>query len=121
MKLFLEVLAAGIIALPIIILTLEFASYMTYGGFLKSKDVIKAIDFHLPKGASLNPYDTNIITIGNMPFISTTKSVLGYYYISDVGRVWVFSPAHKRISQLHDFLLKEAKPKQTIEELLKIK
>ena len=109
------------VVLPLLLGTFEFASYMTYGGFLKSKDVIKAIDFHLPKGASLNPYDTNIITIGNMPFISTTKSVLGYYYISDVGRVWVFSPAHKRISQLHDFLLKEAKPKPTIEELLKIK
>ena len=120
MKLFLEVLTAGIIALPIILLTFEFASYMTYGGFLKSKDVIKAIDFHLPNGASLNPYDKNIITIGDMPFISTTKSPFGFYYISDVGRVFVFSSAHRRISKIHDVLLSELS-KPTIEEKLKIK
>ena len=120
MKLFLEVLTAGIIAVPIILLTFEFASYMTYGGFLKSKDVIKALDFHLQKGATLNPYDKNIITIGDMPFISTTKSPFGYYYINDVGRVFVFSSAHRRISKIHDVLLSELS-KPTIEEKLKIK
>ena len=108
------------VLLPLLLGTLEFASYMTYGGFLKSKDVIKAIDFHLVKGASLNPYDKNIITIGDMPFISTTKSPFGYYYISDVGRVFVFSSAHRRISKIHDVLLSELS-KPTIEEKLKIK
>lgn len=116
-------LIALVFTLPLIIGVFEFSSYMTYGGFIKTKDVNKALDFHIPMGAELNPFDTDIINIGKMPYISTTKSPLGLYYISEVGRVWTFSSAHNRIARLHKLLLLEEKkqPKQSIEEKLKIK
>ena len=115
-----EIFCTLLVLLPIFILALEFASYMEVGGYVKSKDVIKAIEFHLPKGAHLNPFDNDIITIGDMPFIATSKSLLGMYYIHNVGRIWLFSPAHKRISEIHKQLLAE-KQNQTIDEMLNIK
>lgn len=117
-----HLLIALCVALPLVLGVFEFSSYMTYGGFIKSDDVIKAINHHLPNGVSLNPFDTNIITIGNMPYISTTKSPFGYYYIDGVGRVWIFSKAHTMISMIHKVALEEVKPnKKTIEEKLNIK
>ena len=115
-----EIFCTLLVLLPILILALEFASYMAVGGYVKSEDVIKAIEFHLPNGASLNSFDSNIINIGDMPFIATSKSLLGMYYIHNVGRIWIFSPAHKRISEIHKQLLAE-KQNQTIDEMLNIK
>lgn len=112
------------IVIPLLLGVFEFSSHMTYGGFIKSEDVIKAIDYHLPNGVSLNPYDTDIITIGKMPYISTTKSPFGYYYIDGVGRVLVFSKAHTMISMIHKTALLDytkENPSKTIEEKLNIK
>lgn len=117
-------LIALVVTLPILLGTFEFSTYMTYGGFIKSEDVIKAINHHLPKGVSLNPFDTDIITIGNMPYISTTKSPFGYYYIDGVGRVFTFSKAHDMISMIHKTALLDytkENPSKTIEEKLNIK
>ena len=122
----LQVLTDGLLVCTILFLMLlfitEVASFLTYGKILPTEIVNKALDIHIPKGAELNPFDTNIITIGDMPYIATTKSFLAYYHIDDIGRVWIFSSAHKRISKLHNELLNnpETNPKPTIEQLLKI-
>jgi hypothetical protein len=117
-------LIALCVALPLVLGVFEFSSYMTYGGFIKSDAVIKAINHHLPNGVDVNQFDTDIITIGKMPYISTTKSVLGYYYIDGVGRVWTFSKAHTMISMIHKAAVDEynkQNPSKTIEQKLNIK
>ena len=116
----LETLLAFMIVLSIVLFAFELASYLTYGRILKTKIVNEALDAHLPKGAELNPFEDSIINIGDMPYITNTKSILGMYYISGVGRILTFSSAHNRISKLHKQLLAE-KQNQTIEELLNIK
>jgi hypothetical protein len=116
----LETLFAFMIVLSIVLFAFELASYLTYGRILKTKIVNQALDVHIPKGAELNPFEDSIINIGDMPYITNTKSILGMYYISGVGRILTFSSAHNRISKLHKQLLAETR-KETIEELLKIK
>lgn len=117
-------LIALCVTLPLVLGAFEFAAYMTYGGFIKSDDVIKAINYHLPNGVDVNQFSTDIITIGKMPYISTTKSPFGYYYIDGVGRVWTFSKAHTMISMIHKQALldyNKQNPSKTIEEKLNIK
>lgn len=116
----LETLFAFMIVLSIVLFAFELATYLTYGGILKTKIVNQALDVHMPEGAELNPYEDSIINIGDMPYITSTKSILGMYYISGVGRILTFSSAHNRISKLHKELLAETR-KETLEELLKIK
>jgi hypothetical protein len=127
MKEFMEsVLLAFCITVPILIFVFEFASFMTYGWFIKNDVLEEALDHHIPNGCTINPYDLNIITIGNMPFISTCKAdVLGKYYVDGVGRVSRFSSAHKRIANIHKELkrrwIAENTPEKTIREKLNIK
>ena len=116
-----EALSVICVIIPVLFIVFEFASYVVYGKILKNKDVDRALDFHIQKGSSLNPYSSGIINIGDMPFISTVRvPTLAMYYIDDVGRVSIFSSAHRRIRKIHKQLLSEVEV-PTIEEKLKIK
>ena len=121
-----QLLISFFISFAILVFVFEFASFMTYGWFIDNKALEEALDHHIPKGCTINSYDLNIITIGDMPFISTAKAdVLGKYYVDGVGRVSRFSFAHKRIKNIHSELKRQWKaengPEKTIREKLNIK
>ena len=120
-----EVIITLLIVFVVITGMLEIVSRIVYGKILKDEDVLEAINFHLPKGVSINQFNTDILTIGDMPYIAkTTRGVLAEYHISDVGRVSVFSKSHKLIKTLHNAALetyKKENPPKTIKQKLNIK
>jgi hypothetical protein len=90
------------IILPFIFIVVEIVSHLVYGRIIPNKLLNEALDKNIPKGCELNSLDTEIIYIGNMPYISTSfPSFLNKYHVSDVGRVIRFSSAHRRIAKLH--------------------
>ena len=114
------------IAFCILAFAFEVASFATYGWFIPDKLLNEALDQHVPKGCSLNMFDTKILNIGDMPFVSTIPiGILGSYYIHNVGRVRYGTLAHKRIKNIHTQLKRQWEaehPKETeIRKQLKIK
>lgn len=97
-----EVLISIVVLALAVVFVFELASFIVHGWFINSKDLNDALDQHIPKGTKLNPYESHILSIGEMPFISSDLfSLLGPYYVDEVGRVWRFSKAHKRIKEIY--------------------
>ena len=115
-----------LISFCILVFAFEVASFATYGWFINDKVLNEALDQHVPKGCSLNMFDKEIFDIGDMPFVSSIPiSILGGYYINNVGRVRYGTLAHKRIKNIHTELKRQWEaehPKETeIRKQLKIK
>ncbi|MEY4334047.1 MAG: hypothetical protein RLZZ196_2790 [Bacteroidota bacterium] len=108
--------------LPVLLIFFEGTSFVVYGWFIDDKTLNEALDQHVPKGCELNPYNMDIISIGEMPFISTvTAGVLGTYYVNSVGRVRFGTLAHKRIKNIHTELKRRYKSNYNQEKSLKEK
>jgi hypothetical protein len=85
----------GIVA--IIVAIIEFATFMTYGGFVSKQitDVYMNLD---ESNLRLNQFDPSILStnsyITNVPF-----SVFSKYHISGLGTIPRWSKLHKRVNE----------------------
>lgn len=92
----------------------EFASFSTYGWFVKDSDAFDYINKY--KTFSKNPFCGDIISpsaegkefnesikiLSDNRYISKTKlALLSRYHIKDMGRVAIWSEAHKKIKELY--------------------
>lgn len=60
------------------------------------------------KSSELNSFDSNMIYIGNLPYITNVPfDILGKYYIYDIGIVPRWSKSHKLIKAEFEKLKKE--------------
>ena len=115
------------IFIPIFLVICEISGFIAFGWFLNDKILNEALDQHIRKGCHINPFDENIITIGEMPYIATTPFgvLFSSYHINNVGRVRYGTLAHKRIKNIHTQLKRQWEaehPKETeIRKQLKIK
>jgi hypothetical protein len=92
------VLKTILIAVLFIIAIFRLATYATYGSLIKDKDWIHILEKQIQNGSNLNIYNSDIIYIGNLPYISNVPlDILGYYYISNTGMVPRWSKSHKLI------------------------
>ena len=109
----LEILLVFVVFVFIVSIVFELATFCVYGSFIPDKLVNEALDTHLSKGISVNPYDNSIVTIGELPYISKVPNgILGSYYIDDVGRISRFSSGHKRIDSIYKNLKYEGFSKE---------
>lgn len=117
-----EILVITLSVIFILSIVSELSTFCVYGSFIPDKLVNEALDKHLSKGISVNPYDNSIVTIGDLPYISkVTVGILGSYYIDDVGRISRFSSGHKRIDSIYKNIKYEGLPKDVyIRERLKL-
>ena len=118
-----SILLAFIIASTLAVIAFEVASFVSVGWFIPNKLLNEALDKHIPNGSRLNMFDDDIIRIGDMPLVIATLpgGFLGKYYVQDVGRVYRFSSAHRRIEKLHNELKPVVtKPKRNIRKELNI-
>lgn len=93
--------------LTIIVVVLFFATrvatYTTYGPLIKDEVWAPVLEKQIQKGSELNPFDSNIINIGNLPYISNIQfDVLGGYHINCIGVVPRWSKSHKLIKAEFD-------------------
>ena len=90
------------IALLVIVLviacTFRLATWMVYGSLIKDGEWVPILEKQIQKGSELNMFDSNMIDIGNLPYITNIPfDILGYYYISGIGVVPRWSKSHKLI------------------------
>ena len=93
---------ATIAFILIIISILEFANFAVYGKILDSAFFEEVIKIQSKKGIKLNGLDMSIITIGNLPYITTNFSLFNKWHISGIGRVWRWSKLSKQLDELHN-------------------
>lgn len=98
-------LAIGLIVLVLGVISILISSLsvlVIYGKPIKNKLVVEAINKNLSNGISLNPYDNEILNIGNMNYISVNKfCCFSRYHISEIGTIWRFSKADKMIDEIY--------------------
>lgn len=98
--LIIEILATIVVLIGMI----ELSLFITYGSFVKEKDVKEYFDKR-DGNFQLNPFNKDIISFHNPwdgIFINKhiPLSFLSKYYISGMGRVWRWSHGHKKINNL---------------------
>lgn len=82
----------------VIACTFRLATWMVYGSFIKDEEWVPILEKQIQKGSVLNPFDSNLIYIGNLPYITNIPfDILGYYHISGIGIVPRWSKTHKLI------------------------
>ena len=109
-----EILLVIIIVCVIFTIVSEWATYLTYGRFLKDEEVLNYLKKY--KSFSINQFEHSIISgdidfsntkevmekLKNADFISTTRmSVLSKYYIHGYGRIRSWSTGAKIIDKLY--------------------
>jgi len=76
----------------------RLAAWMVYGSFIKDEEWVPILEKQIQKGSELNPFDSNMIYIGNLPYITNIPfDILGYYHISGMGIAPRWSKTHKLI------------------------
>lgn len=88
--------------LVIIVLVLGAArlvTYMVYGSLIKDEVWAPILEKQISKNQTrLNMFSSDIINIGDLPYISNIQfDILGYYHISGRGVVPRWSKTHKLI------------------------
>jgi len=97
--------------LPIILVIVcvtRLSSYMIFGSFIKDEEWVPILEKQSQNGSSLNPFDSDMIYIGKLPYITHLPfDILGKYYISSIGIVPRWSKSHKLIKAEFEKLKKE--------------
>ena len=88
--------------LVIIVLVLgvvRLATYMIYGSLIKDEVWAPILEKQISKNQTrLNMFSSDIINIGDLPYISNIQfDILGYYYINGVGIIPRWSKSYKLI------------------------
>ena len=93
----------------LLILVVRLATHQVYGGLLLDEDFLKSLEDKINIGNNkLNPYNSDIINVDNLPFISNVGfDILCKYHIDDVGTIPIWSKAHTLIDNEFKRLKKE--------------
>jgi len=87
-----------VIVVVVLACALRLATWMVYGSLIKDKDWVPTLEKQIQTNSELNSFDSNMIYIGNLPYITDIPfDILGYYHISGVGVVPRWSKSHKLI------------------------
>ena len=106
-----EIVTKILVSTIMFIGVVELSLFITYGSFVKEKDVKEYLDKE-DGNFELNPYNKDIIISFRKPwdgkFIDkhVPLSFLSKYYIQGMGRVWRWSEGHKRIDNIFKKLKK---------------
>jgi hypothetical protein len=92
-----------VITIVAMILLLEFANLMTYGGFINKRLSISLMNLK-EDNLRLNPFNPSIL--GGTPYISTHKSLLCKYHVQGIGQVPRWSKLHNRIEEYYVIALR---------------
>lgn len=79
---------------------IRLATWSVYGGLLKDEDWVPILEKQISQNKShLNSLDTEILYIGDLPYISNVPpfDILGYYHIKGIGVIPRWSKSHKLI------------------------
>lgn len=92
------VLKIVLLVLLVLVAITRLSTYIVYGSLIKDEDWVPILEKQIQKGSELNPFSSNMIDIGNLPYISNVPfDILGYYYISNKGIIPRWSKSHKLI------------------------
>jgi hypothetical protein len=76
----------------------RLSTWMVYGSLIKDEEWIPILEKQIQKSSELNQFDSNMIYIGNLSYITNIPfDILGYYYISGEGVIPRWSKSHKLI------------------------
>jgi len=97
-----------LIIVLLIVGSFRLATWMVYGSLIKDEDWVPILEIQIQKRPELNRFDSDIIYIGKLPYITDVPfDILGKYYISNVGVVPRWSKSHKIIEAEFEKLKKE--------------
>jgi hypothetical protein len=83
-----------------IVACVELANYAVLGKLLLDENKLtRVIDKALTKNKELNQYNSTMIYLGNLPYISSSPGLLSKYYISDIGRIPRWSKTTRLINK----------------------
>ena len=94
----------------LIIFLITVIQYDLYATVIPNDIINETLDLNIPKGYDIKIHNSFLINdtyiyIGEMPFIKIIDLPIFYkYYVNNVGMVFRFSSAHKRIAKIHDEL-----------------
>jgi len=96
-------LALGTILLVCILMALigVFSAIFTYGGFIDSDKYYPILIEQKKKGISLNRHNKSILNVGNLPYISPTKTIFSKHHIDSYGIIWKWSKLSKLIDEIY--------------------
>jgi preprotein translocase subunit SecY len=82
----------------VLVCAFRLSTYITYGSLIKDEEWVPILEKQSQKGSALNMFDSSIINIGALPYITSISfDILVKYYISNVGAVPRWSKSHKII------------------------
>jgi len=90
----------------LIIFIITVIQYDIYTTVIPNRIINETLDLNIPKGYKIKVSETLLnrhiyIYIGEMPFITNVDLPIFYkYYVNNVGMVFRFSSAHKRIAKI---------------------
>ncbi|MCG9970976.1 hypothetical protein [Christiangramia crocea] len=87
-----------LVTVAVLWLCLEFANFMTYGGFINKSTEEALMNLNESK-LRLNPFNPSILS--GSPYISTHNSLFSKYHIEGFGVVPKWSKLHKRIEEYY--------------------
>jgi hypothetical protein len=102
-----------LIVLSTLIFLITVIQYDLYSAVIPNRILNKELDIHIPNGCELKASETFLnddiyLYIGEMPFITNIEIPIFFkYYVNNVGMVFRFSSAHKRIAKIHRELIRE--------------
>lgn len=106
MEILLSFLRSLAISLAVIWVISSFVNWHLYGKFLRGKYINQFLDKYL-KDYELNKFDPTMLSApGALPYMATRRTIFSKWYIYNIGRVFRWSEAHKRIERYHKKLLR---------------
>jgi len=90
----------------IMVLIFEFASFITYGKWLRGDFLDRYFEKNWESYNGLNPYRPSMFYGGYKPYLSKTLFRLFCgWYIEDIGQIPRWSKWHKKLNKRHEELL----------------
>jgi len=108
-----DILLPIIIALSFVYILMNLVTWFTMTSKYKSineQELLREINKELPNGVNVNPYNKNIIRIGNKKnFICTLTfpGLLWKYYVNNEGVIPIWSESHKEIEKIYKKIKEE--------------
>lgn len=98
----------GFLIIVLVVCAFRLASWMVFGSLIKDEEWVPILEKQSQNGSKLNPFDSDMIDIGNIPYITNLPfDILGKYYIFGIGVVPRWSKSHKLIKAEFEKLKKE--------------
>lgn len=97
-----------LIITTILFIYARIVTRITFGPILSDETWVPILERQIKKGSKFTYYDSSMVDIGNLPYISKVPfDIISYYYISDIGVIPRGSKAHKLIKSEFEKLKKE--------------